>query len=159
MSNVTTIKVVQTRYRNTLSTEIGTAKKYLSDEFDFTDHTDVKENWLVKRGKLFLVQHYSMKTMMLLFYHFIKKKIFKEAVDLHYRRLINIQPPSIKVETLRMLLNNADKHLRSLKILKENIGYIVDICRIYNSWKKRCFVFAGPLELITFKPASVKFDT
>ena len=54
----------------------------------------------------------------------------QEAVDLHYRKLINIAPPSTKIESLRWFMDTVNKHLRSLEVLNENTDQHVFVSMI-----------------------------
>ncbi|XP_053388626.1 uncharacterized protein LOC128551737 [Mercenaria mercenaria] len=55
----------------------------------------------------------------------ILKKRFgnsQEIIDLHYKRLINIPSATNKVSSLRYLIDNVDKHFRSLESLDQNVN-------------------------------------
>ena len=54
----------------------------------------------------------------------------QELVDLHYTQLINLQPATNKINSLRSLLNNIEKHLRCLSVLKQNIEQDVFVAMI-----------------------------
>ena len=54
----------------------------------------------------------------------------QELVDLHYTQLINLQPATNKINNLRSLLNNIEKHLRCLSVLKQNIEQDVFVAMI-----------------------------
>lgn len=45
----------------------------------------------------------------------------QEIIDVHYNELINMQPASNKVESLRCLSDKVERHLRSLEVLKQNV--------------------------------------
>lgn len=44
----------------------------------------------------------------------------QDTVDLHYNRLISLQPAINKTRSLRTLLDSVTRHLRSLEVLKQN---------------------------------------
>ena len=46
----------------------------------------------------------------------------QELVDLHYTQLISLQPATNKTSSLRSLLNDIEKHIRCLSILKPNVN-------------------------------------
>ena len=46
----------------------------------------------------------------------------QEVVDLHYNKLINLQPATTKTSSLRSLLDTVERHLRSLEVLDQNIN-------------------------------------
>ena len=45
----------------------------------------------------------------------------QEIVDLHYNQLINLQPATNKVSSLRYLLDKVERHLRSLEVLGQSV--------------------------------------
>lgn len=45
----------------------------------------------------------------------------QEVVDLHYKELVNIHPPSTRVESLRAFIDKIEKHLCSLEKLGESV--------------------------------------
>ena len=46
----------------------------------------------------------------------------QEVIDLHYNQMINLLPATNTTYSLRGLLDNIEKHLRSLEVLKQNIN-------------------------------------
>ena len=54
----------------------------------------------------------------------------QELVDLHYTQLINLQPATNKINSLRSLLNDIEKHMRCLSVMKQNIEQDVFVAMI-----------------------------
>ncbi|XP_052764085.1 uncharacterized protein LOC128206006 [Mya arenaria] len=54
----------------------------------------------------------------------------QEAVDLHYKKLMNMPAPNGKVDSLRAYLDTVEKHLRSLEVLHEDIEQHVFVSMI-----------------------------
>ncbi|XP_053380526.1 uncharacterized protein LOC128548911 [Mercenaria mercenaria] len=54
----------------------------------------------------------------------------QEVIDLHYNQMINLYPASNKTESLRILLDKVEKHLRSLEVLHQNINQDVFVSMI-----------------------------
>lgn len=54
----------------------------------------------------------------------------QEVVDLHYNKLINIQPATNKTSSLRALLDTSEKHLRSLEVLEQDINQDVFVSMV-----------------------------
>ena len=62
----------------------------------------------------------------------LKERFGNEQViiDLHYSQLINLSPASNKTSSLRSLLDQVEKHLRSLEVLKQNVNQDVFVSMI-----------------------------
>lgn len=45
----------------------------------------------------------------------------QEIIDVHYKRLLNLAPAKSTTESLRMFIDKAERHLRSLEVLSENV--------------------------------------
>ena len=62
----------------------------------------------------------------------LKERFGNEQViiDLHYNQLINLSPASNKTSSLRSLLDQVEKHLRSLEVLKQNVNQDVFVSMI-----------------------------
>ncbi|XP_053374038.1 uncharacterized protein LOC128546747 [Mercenaria mercenaria] len=54
----------------------------------------------------------------------------QEVVDVHYNKLINLQPATNKTSSLRVLLDTVGKHLRSLEVLGQNVNQDVIVSMI-----------------------------
>ena len=54
----------------------------------------------------------------------------QEVIDLHYPKLINIPQAVNKTCSLRGLLDNIERHIRSLEVLKQNINQDVFVSMI-----------------------------
>lgn len=54
----------------------------------------------------------------------------QEVVDIHYKELVNVQSPTVKVENLRKFLDTIEKHLRSLEMLGESVDQKVFVSLI-----------------------------
>ncbi|XP_053395705.1 uncharacterized protein LOC128555912 [Mercenaria mercenaria] len=54
----------------------------------------------------------------------------QEVVDVHYNKLINLQPAINKTSSLRVLLDAVEKHLRSLEVLGQNANQDVFVSMI-----------------------------
>ena len=46
----------------------------------------------------------------------------QEVIDLHYNRMISLRPATSNTSSLRALLDNVERHLRSLEVLKQNVN-------------------------------------
>ena len=46
----------------------------------------------------------------------------QEVIDLHYNRLISLRPATSNTSSLRALLDNVERHIRSLEVLKQNVN-------------------------------------
>ena len=54
----------------------------------------------------------------------------QEIIDLHYNQMINLYPASNTTSSLRNLLDQLEKHLRSLEVLKQNVNQDVFVAMI-----------------------------
>lgn len=54
----------------------------------------------------------------------------QDVIDLHYNKMINLPTATNKTSSLRGLLDNIEKHLRSLEVLKQNINQDVFVSMI-----------------------------
>ena len=54
----------------------------------------------------------------------------QEVVDLHYNKMINLPQANNKTNSLRGLLDNIERHIRSLEVLKQNINQDVFVSMI-----------------------------
>lgn len=54
----------------------------------------------------------------------------QEVVDLHYNQMINLRPATMNTNSLRTLLDNIERHLRSLEVLNQNINQHVFVSMI-----------------------------
>lgn len=54
----------------------------------------------------------------------------QEVIDLHYSKMINLSQATSKTSSLRYLLDNIEKHIRSLEVLKQNINQDVFVSMI-----------------------------
>lgn len=54
----------------------------------------------------------------------------QEIIDLHYNQMINLSPASNRTSSLRNLLDQLEKHLRSLEVLKQNVNQDVFVAMI-----------------------------
>ena len=54
----------------------------------------------------------------------------QEIIDLHYNQMINLYPASNTTSSLRNLLDQLEKHLCSLEVLKQNVNQDVFVAMI-----------------------------
>lgn len=54
----------------------------------------------------------------------------QEIIDLHYIQMINLYPATNRTGSLRNLLDQLEKHLRSLEVLKQNVNQDVFVSMI-----------------------------
>jgi len=54
----------------------------------------------------------------------------QEVVDMHYKELLEVQPPTMKVESLRTFIDRVEKYLRSLEVLGESVNQRVFVSMI-----------------------------
>ena len=55
----------------------------------------------------------------------------QEVIDLHYSKMINLPLASSGTSSLRNLLDNMERHLRSLQVLKQNLNQYVFVSMIH----------------------------
>ncbi|XP_052771144.1 uncharacterized protein LOC128210829 [Mya arenaria] len=56
----------------------------------------------------------------------------QEIIDLHYKKLMSLEPAKNTTESLRYFLDTVERHLRSLEVLKENLDQHVFVSMIRN---------------------------
>lgn len=56
----------------------------------------------------------------------------QEIIDLHYKRLLSLYPAKNTTDSLRSFMDGAEKHLRSLEVLKEDIDQHIFVSMIRN---------------------------
>ncbi len=61
----------------------------------------------------------------------------QEVVDLHYSRMININPPRDTTESLRSFLDEIERHLRSLEVLKQDVNQDVFVSMVKSKLPQR----------------------
>ncbi|MCG8033321.1 MAG: DUF1759 domain-containing protein, partial [Candidatus Thiodiazotropha taylori] len=54
----------------------------------------------------------------------------QDVIDLHYNKIINLSPATNKTNSLRSLLDNIERHLRSLEVLKQNTNQDIFVSMI-----------------------------
>ena len=54
----------------------------------------------------------------------------QDLVDIHYMQMINLPPATTRTSSLRSLLNNIEKHIRWLAVLKQNVEQDIVVAMI-----------------------------
>jgi len=73
----------------------------------------------------------------------------QDVVDMHYKELLEVQPPTLKVESLRTFLDRVEKHLRSLEVLGESVNQRVFVSMIRSKLPEEAFQCSETLSLTT----------
>ena len=78
----------------------------------------------------------------------------QEVIDLHYHKLINLPQAVNKTCSLRGLLDNIERHIRSLDVLKQNINQDVFVSMILSKLPEDVLL---RLEMLNGKRAKSKW--
>ena len=73
----------------------------------------------------------------------------QDVVDMHYKELLEVQPPTLKVESLRTFLDRVEKHLCSLEVLGESVNQRVFVSMIRSKLPEEAFQCSETLSLTT----------